>query len=83
MGLNEITMPKKEVWAHKSKFRDRPERNSRHPAVSGSNGRNLRLAIPIYVLHGEGGVRGAPENQENCCISERKQSSSKGVDIYG
>ena len=62
----ENTKPPK-VWdyTHKSKFRDRPERNSQHPAVSGGNGRNLRLAIPIYVLHWVGGVRGL--------ILERKQ----------
>ena len=36
------------------KSRVSPERNNQHPAVSGVNGRNLRLAISIYVPGGGG-----------------------------
>ena len=36
------------------KSRVSPERNNQHPVVSGVNGRNLRLAISIYVLGGGG-----------------------------
>ena len=72
-------------YAHKSKFRERPERNSQHPAVSGGNGRNLRLAIPIYVLHREGGVRGAPEILKWIDFSEETNDDNQNewVDIYG
>ena len=51
-GDTACKVPKGEK-TQKSKFRDRPERNNQHPAVSGCNGRNLRLAIPIYVLQRE------------------------------